>query len=353
MRRARGSGLCLFTAGTKDAGLDLVNHDIIVVGGSAGSTEVLLDIVAELPADLPAAVFVAVHVAPDHRSLLPDLLKRRGPLPASNPVDGERFEPGHIYVAPPDNHLEIRDGAMRVVRGPRENGQRPSVDALFRSASRAHGSRVIGVVLSGYLDCGTAGMLSIKARGGISVVQDPATATVPHMPQHVLDRVPVDHVVRPPEVASLLARLCASPAGPTPRVERPLDQLEGAELGAHVELVCPLCQGVLTEAQYGDVEAFRCHVGHAFSLHSLVQEQSDELERALWAAVRSLEEAAALSKRVASRHTGEIHLRFEEKGQTLDRQADMIRQILLGGLALLPADGPTADSPDRPPRRNS
>jgi two-component system chemotaxis response regulator CheB len=141
---------------------------------------------------------------------------------------------------------------------PKENGHRPAADALFRTASSAYGSRVVGVVLSGYQDCGTAGMMSIKACGGISVVQDPDTALVPEMPKSVIARVPVDHV----------------------------------------ELVCPICQGVLTEAQPGVFQHFRCHVGHAFSLDSLIREQSEEMERALWAAVRSLEEGAALSRRL-------------------------------------------------------
>src|SRR5438067_9132194 len=170
-----------------------MNHDTIVIGASAGGVEVLLKLAGALPADLPASIFLVIHTLPGHRSELPELLSRRGPLPARHPMHGEKIAPGHIYVAPPDNHLLLRQGSMEVVRGARENGHRPAADALFRSAAAAYGPRVIGVVLSGYQNCGTAGMMSIKARGGLAVVQDPETATAPDMPTSVIDKVPVDH----------------------------------------------------------------------------------------------------------------------------------------------------------------
>src|SRR5205823_1545952 len=143
----------------------------------------------------------------------PELLSSRGPLPARHPLHEEKIEPGHIYIAPPDNHLLLRSGSMEVVRGPKENGHRPAADALFRTASAAYGARVIGVVLSGYQDCGTAGMMSIKARGGMSVVQSPESALVDEMPRGVIARVPVDHVVHPLELPGLLTRLARMPAG--------------------------------------------------------------------------------------------------------------------------------------------
>lgn len=307
---------------------------MIAIGASAGGVEVLANMVQELPANLPASIFVALHTARDLRSTLPQLLNRRGRLPASHPLHGEPIAPGRIYVAPPDNHLYLRHGSVEIVRGPMENGHRPSVDALFRTASTAYGPRVIGVVLSGYQDCGTAGMMSIKARGGLSVVQDPATALASEMPQNVLDRVPVDHVVDPLELPGLLARLAAAPAGAGKEPGSYVRQIEGAEIGSSVEVVCPICNGVLTEAQPGVFEHFRCHVGHAFSLESLVLEQSDQMERALWAAVRALEESAALSRRVAGRERGELQERFAERAGTQAEQAELIRQILLHGAML-------------------
>jgi two-component system, chemotaxis family, protein-glutamate methylesterase/glutaminase len=314
-------------------------HDIIAIGASAGGVEVLLDLVQQLPADLPASVFIVVHVTPNQPSVLPELLTHRGPLPAKHPLHDEKIVAGHIYVAPPDNHLMIRQGSMAVVRGPKENGHRPAADVLFRTAAAAYGPRVIGVVLSGYQTCGTAGMLSIKARGGVSVVQSPATARAQDMPRSVIDQVAVDHIVDPAELPQLLARLVAMPAGPELQPDTFIKQLEGNEPGAAVELACPLCDGVLTEAQRDAYHHFRCHVGHAFSLDSLVREQSEAVERALWAAIRALEESAALSARLSTRETGDRRERVTEKANSQRTNAELIRQIVLHGKLLTRADG--------------
>lgn len=298
-----------------------MNHDIITIGASAGGLSVLLDILPNLPRDLPAAVFVVLHSHADYPSRLPDLLNARAQLPAAYPVHGETVTPGHIYVAPPDNQLYLRRGNVEVVRGPRENGHRPAVDALFRTAAAAYGARVIGVVLSGYQDCGTAGMMAIVARGGLAVVQDPATAQVPEMPRHVTERVKDVVVAPPPEMAALLARLVASPAADDP----PVALTPGEPEGPKVDVVCPLCQGVMTEDK--SLGQFCCHVGHRFSLEGLCRAQDDSLERALWAAVRALEEAAALSRRMAS--ASDLGRRFAERARTQAAQADLIRNLLL------------------------
>ena len=313
-------------------------RDVIAIGASAGGIEVLLELVRKLPADLPAAVFVVLHMSPGHTSTLPELLSNRGRLPAKHPLHEERIVPGHIYVAPPDNHLILRQGSMEVVRGPKENGHRPAADVLFRTASAAYGSRVIGVVLSGYGDCGTAGMMSIKARGGLGVVQTPESAQAAEMPRSVLSKVSIDHTTPPAELAGLLARLAATESGPNTPVDEYVKQLEGEELGAPAEVVCPICEGVLTEAQPGIFQHFRCHVGHAFSLESLVREQSDELERTLWAAVRALEESATLSRRLSVVERGELRRSFVEKAETHMQQADYLRQMLLHGQLLSPGD---------------
>jgi two-component system chemotaxis response regulator CheB len=315
-----------------------VKHDIIAIGASAGGVEVLLNMAPKLPPDLPASVFVAIHSSRDFPSTLPELMNRRGKLMASHPLHGDKIVPGHIYVAPPDTQLYLRQGSMEIVRGPRENGHRPSVDALFRTASMVYGPRVVGVVLSGYQDCGTAGMMSIKARGGVSVVQDPASAQAPDMPRSVIERVHVDHVVTPDELPELLTRLAVSPAGAALAPPNAIAQLEGAEPGDPAELVCPICQGVLSEAQPGLFGHFRCHVGHAFTLQSLVHEQSEELERALWAAVRALEESASLSRRLCTYGSGSMDERFAEKAKTQTDHAEIIRQILLHGSILSKAD---------------
>jgi two-component system chemotaxis response regulator CheB len=311
-----------------------MNRDIITIGASAGGLEVLLELSSRLPKDLPAAVFVVLHRAPGSSELLPELLSQRGRLIARHPLHDERIAPGTIYVAPADSHLLLRQGSVAVVRGPKENGHRPAVDALFRTASAAYGPRVVGVVLSGYQDCGTAGMMSIKARGGVSVVQSPESASAPDMPRNVLESVAVDHVVHPRELPDLLVRLASEPAGPAVQPEQFVDQLEGALPGVPAAVVCPICQGVLTEAQPGVFEHFRCHVGHAFSMESLLREQSESLERALWAAVRALEESAALSLRLSASEQSELRHRFREKASTQAEQAELIRQILLHGAML-------------------
>src|SRR5688500_11634716 len=168
---------------------------ILVIGGSAGGVEALIRIAGQLPRDLPAAVFVALHFPVYSTSMLPRILERAGDLPAAHASDGARIEPGRIYVAPPDRHLIVLRQSVHVVRGPRENGHRPAIDPMFRSAAIAHGNRVVGVVLTGNLDDGTAGLLAIKRRGGIAIVQNPTEALFPSMPASALEHVDVDFVL--------------------------------------------------------------------------------------------------------------------------------------------------------------
>jgi two-component system chemotaxis response regulator CheB len=329
---------------------DVIGHDIVVVGASAGGVDALSQLVAGLPANFPAAVFIALHSHPGSPSSLPELLSRRGPLPAAHALHGEPIVPGRIYVAPPDNHLMLRPASVRVVRGPKENGHRPSVDALFRTASTAYGSRVVGVVLSGHLDCGTAGLLSVKARGGIAIVQDPRDASVSAMPAAAIQHVDVDLVAAVRDIPALLADFVSQPATPLPQqLPAGLGPLEGDAPGAAADIVCPICQGRLTETETNGFHLFRCHVGHSFSLESIAAEQAEEVERALWSAARALEESATLASRLAVTGGGELGARFAEKAQTQLRDAGLIRQILLSGGVLDRADAnrisepPTAD----------
>jgi two-component system, chemotaxis family, protein-glutamate methylesterase/glutaminase len=310
-----------------------MHHDVVVIGASAGSVEILANMARDLPRDLPASVFIALHTSPKHSSSLPELLSSRGPLPATHPVDDEAIVASRIYVAPPDNHLTLKPGKVMVARGPKENGHRPAADVLFRTAAAAYGSRVIGIVLSGHQDCGTEGMLAIHARGGLVVVQEPATASAPEMPRNVLSRVHVDRIVTPETLAETLVRLVATEA-----VSAPTGTTSTGGADRAAELVCPLCQGVLTETMKGTFKYFHCHVGHGFSLAALVREQSDSMERALWAAVRSLEESATLSARLSSMERGELKERFAEKSRTQVQQAETIRQVLLHGSMLSTLD---------------
>jgi two-component system chemotaxis response regulator CheB len=310
--------------------------------------------VGGLPANLPASLFVVLHQDPAYASRLPELLTRRGQLRARHPVHGETIAPGKIYVAPPDMHLMVRPGFVEVVRGPKENGHRPSVDVMFRTAARAYGPRVAGVLLTGYLDCGTAGLLSIKARGGLAVVQDPRDAAVAEMPLSALKHVEVDHMLPVREMPELVARLSTEPvaAAPAEHVSGALLELEGDEPGVPAELVCPLCQGRITESQVNGFQVFRCHVGHAFSLESLAVEQADEVERALWAASRALEESAALSHRLADSSFGRMKRKFEEREESQAEQAELIRRLLLAGAQLRPTDvrDPKEEVVEAPPQ---
>jgi two-component system, chemotaxis family, protein-glutamate methylesterase/glutaminase len=321
------------------------DHDIVVVGASAGGVEALADLAASLPPELPAAVFVVLHVPSTGTSALPDILSRHGPLPAAHVKDGEPIENGRIYVAPPDHHVLLRSGHVHLARGPRENGHRPALDPLFRSAAREYGNRVIGVVLSGALDDGTAGLMAIKTQGGLAVVQEPADALYPDMPASALEQVRVDHVQPAAALGALLARLTAGPAGaadPAAPAELEvevkvdgfsLEAIEGKHPGRPSGFSCPDCNGVLWESQDGDLQRFRCRVGHAWSPESLLTQQSDALEAALWIALRSLEERAALAPKLAAPARRRGHTitasRFEEQAAEAQQAARLVRDLLL------------------------
>lgn len=316
---------------------------VIVVGTSSGGVEALAALVGGLPVDLPAAVFIVLHTAPYRDSILPDILNRRGPLPAAHAVDGETIRPGRIYVAPSDRHLMIQAGQVYVGRGPKENGHRPAVDPLFRTAARAYGPRVIGVILTGALDDGTAGLLTIKSCGGVAVVQDPHDALHADMPQSAIDRVKVDHVVPLAGVAPLLIRLAREPLnsdGGDAMAHQ--SEAEHPVPGRRSFITCPECNGSLTEMEEGGLLRFRCHVGHAYSQDSMLAAQAAALEAALWAAARSLEESAALAHRMAERSTGDLARRFEEKATAMEQHVTTITRILLQGDTITESGGKTA-----------
>ena len=321
------------------------DHGIVVVGASAGGVEALAELAASLPDDLAAAVFVVLHLPAAGTSALPEILRRHGPLPAAHVKDGEPIRPGRIYVAPPDHHVLVRTGHVHLSRGPRENGHRPAIDPLFRSAAREYATEVIGVVLSGALDDGTAGLLAIKSRGGVAVVQKPTDALYPGMPGNALEHVQVDHVVAAASMGKLLTRLVAdlldAPREPAPaemrvEVEREgfaPEAFESSHPGRPSGLSCPDCNGVLWQIKDGGLERYRCRVGHAWSPESLLIQQSEALEAALWVALRSLEERAALSRRLAEPARRRGHsitaTRFEEQAAEAQQAARLVRDLLL------------------------
>lgn len=315
--------------------------DVAVVGASAGGVEALLGLVSELPEDFPATLFVVLHVPPTGTSILPRILTRGGRLEARHAVDGAAIEPGCIYVAPPDCHLLVDRGGMRVTRGPRENGHRPAIDPLFRTAARAYDSAVAGVVLSGTMDDGAAGLQAVKQAGGLALVQHPDDALYPAMPRNAMRLTSPDHVLPVRELARKLVELAERPRAPRARIEA--IQPDPAETtlpgpredqwpGDRAPFACPACGGTLWESEENGHPRFRCRVGHAFTEAALLNSQSDGLEAALWSALRALEERLALTRRVAERLRDQrmhaLAARFELQAEDAAAHAVFLRDVL-------------------------
>jgi two-component system chemotaxis response regulator CheB len=319
-------------------------RDVIVVGASAGGVQALQALVSQLPPELPASILVVLHLMSTGTSVLGDILDRAGPLPATQARDGERLERGHVYIAPPDFHMLLRGPSIHLSAGPRENGHRPAIDPLFRSAARAYGRRVIGVILTGALDDGTDGLGLIGRHGGATVVQDPDDAAYEEMPRSAIRYVDPDRVVPVAQIGEVLGELVDAPLdrSPPPRVDdpgaQPVDLVEvefGREdpAGEATLLTCPDCGGVMLERDDGGFIRFACQVGHAYSPESLDEQQGDALEHALWNAIRTLDERADLLRRMARRAdrsgSTETVARFRRKAAEASAHADEIRDTLL------------------------
>ena len=325
---------------------------IVVIGASAGGVEAVTRVVRELPADFAAPVFVAMHFPLDSTSVLPRILSRAGPLPAAHPRDGDPILPSHVYVAPPDRHLIIHRRAIHLARGPRENGYRPAVDPMFRSAAVAYDGRAIGVILTGNLDDGTAGLLAIKRRGGTAIVQDPSEALFPSMPASAIEHVRVDHVLRLDQIASVLVEIVAEAANAPSSNILPAEASDDAQLetaydeldlravenpedhpGKPSQFGCPDCGGVLWEIHDGDLVRYRCRVGHAWSAEALRERQAVELDAALWMALRTLEESVSLTRRMAdrARQRGNdiLAAKFERDARATGQRARIIRDAIV------------------------
>jgi two-component system, chemotaxis family, protein-glutamate methylesterase/glutaminase len=321
----------------------MAHRDIILIGASAGGVQALSELAGGLPSDLDAAVFVVLHISPYGRSAMPVILSRAGELPATHAVDGEPVRMGRVYVAPPDHHLVLQDGLIRLSRAPTENAQRPAIDVLFRTAAQIYGRRVMGVVLTGNLDDGTAGLAVVKRHGGLAVVQDPENADYPSMPTSAIANVDVDYVLPLAGIAPLLAELVREPLEepePTSLEDRDMkDEIERGidleEAGVPSDLTCPECGGSLRESRVEEVVHFRCRTGHAYSPETLLAKQDDVVEAALWAAVRSLQENAALARRMERRlsQAGRIspgaEQRYERRAEEAERYAEVLRRLLV------------------------
>ncbi len=318
----------------------MFGHEIIVVGASAGGVDAIPRLIGSLPADLPASVFVVLHIPASGPDLLRDIVGSRSALTVGNGIDGEEILPGHVYLAPPDMHLQLEVGRVRLNRGPRENRHRPAIDALFRSAAEAYGPRVTGVVLTGHLDDGTAGLNSVKIHGGVAIVQDPKDAMAPGMPESALRNVKVDYCVPLSEIAPLLVRL-ATARTVSPRKPRAakaaLRELSPHEMskqfGRPTAFVCPECNGPLWETKSARPLQFRCHVGHAYSPDSLLADHGEALERALWTAVRIFDEQAALVRRLSVRRVQSPTSSSDSEARAVkfETDAEAIRKLLQTG----------------------
>jgi two-component system chemotaxis response regulator CheB len=329
-------------------------RDVIVVGASAGGIDALAETVRGLPAGLPATLFVVCHFPSGGRSVLPEILSPSGAMLATHAADGEAFHPGHIYIAPPDFHLLVEaGGTMRLSHSARENNHRPAVDPLFRSAARHFGQRVIGVVLSGGLYDGTAGLMAIRAAGGTAVVQDLRDAAVAAMPQSAAEIAGADFTAPAAGLAALLIDLVRGndsrrTGAMNPAAKNPVDPIEQMDdivedtmngqarnerLGKVSTFTCPECGGSLWQVNQPNLVRFRCHTGHAYNGEALLAEQTESLEAALWTAARTFREKSVLSRQLATRERERGNetsaLRFEEQSTLAEQYYTLIVEQLL------------------------
>lgn len=323
---------------------------VIVIGASAGGFNVICDLVAALPSDLNAAVLIVWHMSPDVHGIMPQVLNRLKTLPATHAVDGEIVCAGRIYVAPPDRHLLVEGNLIRVTHGPKENRFRPAIDPLFRAAAAAYGPNVIGIIFSGALDDGTAGLWTIKQYGGVAIVQDPAEAQVASMPQSAINAVGVDYIVPVAQMAPIVLKLLTEPVpaavikmpGDAARVQGEIDIAmedpgESKRVYDEGELspyTCPECHGVLTALAEGGRIRFRCHTGHAFSADSLLASIGENIESNLWATIRSMQESIMLLNHMgdhfAEANQPRVASLYFKKAKEAEARTALIREAVTG-----------------------
>jgi two-component system chemotaxis response regulator CheB len=319
---------------------------LVVIGASAGGVEALIQLTSRLPKDLPAVILIVVHVSSSVPSFLPQVLRRKCKLPVAHARNNETMQAGHVYIAPPNHHMLVQDGKLRLTHGPRQNGHRPAIDLLFDTAASHHGQCVIGIVLSGMLDDGSRGLRIVKTHGGMAVVQSPEDATFGSMPNSAIARTTVDHVLPAAEIGAQLPEWVATIKQCLQEVDPPVDEEfeqqfvqddkhrfeDGQGNDNRTMLTCPDCGGVLWEMHNNGELHYRCHVGHVYSLESLLNDKDNMVERALWTAVRALEENASLARRMANRarETNRPHSvhAFEARASDQAKNADLIRSVL-------------------------
>lgn len=326
---------------------------VVAVAASAGGVEALSSFVASLPADLSAAVLVVLHIPPGGPSVLPKILTRAGKLPARHPADGEPLTPGVIMVAPPDRHMTVSGGQVRLVTGARENGHRPAADVLMRSVAESLGPRCAGVVLSGTMDDGASGLSAVRAVGGLTLVQDPEEAAFPGMPSAAIEDA-TPQFVGP--VAKLAGRICDWLAGlpdtPLEGVMRAAEPAQAPNPEQLTPLTCPECGGTLWHHDDYGTYRYRCRVGHTFSADNLLLGKQAAVEAALWAAIVALDERADLARRVVKRLENSSGrrsqvARYRQDITAAEQRAEVLRALvgdIVHGVSINEDEGNSVDS---------
>lgn len=317
-------------------------HNIVVLGASAGGLDAVDEVMGRIPPDIPASFFIVQHMAPqDTGAALLSQLSKHNKLVCKLAIDGEEFTAGTVYIAPPDHHLLVTEKTLLVTKGARENRYRPAIDPMFRSAAVTHGASVIGVVLTGMLDDGTAGLTAIKRCGGITVVQNPKNAAYPEMPQSALNNVDVDHCVELSEMSGLLERLIRSAPGKKDCIPKDIqieaviaerilsDVAEVNALGVQVPYNCPNCGGVLWKIDATDLR-YRCHTGHSFTAACLLTSQSEKIEETLWVSLRMFEEHKNLLNNMAEAESrARAKASYKQREKDIQIHIERIRAMLL------------------------
>ena len=310
-------------------------HDIVVVGASTGGIEALQELTSRLSPDLQAAIFVVVHISPHSSGLLADVLNLSSKIRAHLARDGEPIEYGTICVAPPDYHLLLEPDRVRVVNGPKHNRYRPAIDLLFLSAARQFSGRVIGAVLTGFLEDGGSGLLAIKNAGGIALLQSIEDAEVATMPRRVLQQVQPDYCVPVAEIGLLLNRLTTWPATANPVKDAAHESESKLEpKRSATGFICPDCQAAIWEVNENGEIRYECRVGHSYSADGISEAQDEDVERSLWIALRALEQSAALEQHLAhlaaERKRTVANKFFRAQAHARQQQAVILREFLLG-----------------------
>jgi len=328
---------------TSSARFDPKTGQVIVVGASAGGLNALIALVQQLPKDFPAPVLIVQHISADASGdVLLDALNKHGRLKCLHAVHGETVKAGHVYLAPSDHHLLLNnEGLLHVTKGAQENRSRPGIDPLFRSAAVAFGNRVTGIILTGYLDDGTAGLIAIQRCGGTCIVQDPNEADYPDMPKNALNQLKADYCVPIAEMGGILSKLVDRKPGRQKAIpkdiqreaiiaERVLSDLPAVNsLGEQVPFNCPGCGGVLWKIEKGSQLRYRCHTGHAYTAAALLAEQTKKIEETMWTALRMFEERKNLLTTLAKDQSGAQAQSAAERAKLSQVHIDRIRTFLL------------------------